>query len=165
VGTRRTKGTLPSPAALLRSGGLDGRVMMLPFYEARVTIRGGERPRARFSTVRGPRLAFDLDLDDVARLRDEISEPGASCGPALPVETEFLTALRDATRGPARAFLAVFGADGRHLLDAVRWAMDEKFVPERAEVTCSLAKFWRRDRAVRGTDGAAADAWFERAGA
>ena len=154
---------VPSPAPLLASGEIGALLMMLPFYRARVRIT--ERT-ARFELVSGPRLVFELDVDAIEQLRRAVVDPQARPGLALPASTNFEEASDDARWGATRAFLAVFGVDGRHLLDASAWALDGTFEPEWPELTLSLAKFWRRERLPRGaTASAAADAWFERAGA
>jgi hypothetical protein len=154
---------VPSPAPLLASGEIDTLLMMLPFYRARVRITD---KGARFELVRGPRVSFDLNFDAIEQLRRAIVDPRAKPGLALPAKTDFEEANDDAQWGAARAFLAVFGVDGRHLLDATAWALDSTFKPEWPELTFSLAKFWLRPRTTRGeTASAAADEWFKRAGA
>ncbi len=152
---------VPSPAPLLASGEIRALTMQLPFYGAHVRITD----RARFKLVGGG-LSFDLNVDAIELLRRAIVDPQAKPGLALPAKTDFEEASDDARWGAARAFLAVFGVDGRHLLDASAWALDGTIKPEWPELTLALAKFWRRERTTRGeTASAAADEWFERAGA
>ncbi len=154
------KGKIASPARLFADGTIASARMLLPFYDATIEMRVPQLHPERGATIaievggqnlRNPRPSLSMRMSVAAAIQlvEKLRHPELIDPISLPASTAPSRAHNHARQGVVRAFLSIFGQEGKHLVEAALWAVSDNFQPERPEIAEGLAKYL----VVRVADG------------